>query len=674
MNELPIKHKLHNGEFIIEKILGKGGFGITYKATQIIITQGRLGGKTETKTQVAIKEYFFQNFCQRKDDGFSIVVNESQIEFFNQFKEKLIKEAHILAKFVDKHFNIVDVYDVFEENNTAYIVMQYIESKSLKEIIDEKKLLDEKTIYNFFIPIIETLIVVHKENILHLDIKPSNILIEKNTEKPYLIDFGASKMYDDVTLDAISSVPAARTDGYAPPEQYAKIVKFSPTTDIYALGATIYHALTGTKPPESNSLSTGDENLIPPRERNKNISQNLENIILKAMNITKLKRFQTATEFKTALLNAKKSFEQKIDNDITQIDNVVEIPKKKEVDLEKTEIDNSVNIFEKKEVAKEKKVDNVVEIPKKKEVAKENKIDLEKTQIDSPDEIAWAKTKTTNTKEAYENFVKNFAQSKYINEAKKQIAELTPKPIGIFKKLFNIFQTKLKEVVKEKNNENDWVKKIKCLKTLTGRTNVVTSVSFSLDGKTIASGSYDGTVKLWDVTSGQCLKTFEGHTHWVYSVSFSPDGKTIASGSRDNTVKLWDKTSGQCLKTFEGHTNWVFSVSFSPDGKSIASGSYDGTVKLWDVTSRQCLKTFEGHTSDVRSVSFSPDGKTIASGSDDGTVKLWDKTSGQCLKTLTGHTESVYSVCFSPDGKYIASGSGDNTIKIWNVSDLTKKK
>ncbi len=198
---------------------------------------------------------------------------------------------------------------------------------------------------------------------------------------------------------------------------------------------------------------------------------------------------------------------------------------------------------------------------------------------------------------------------------------------------------------------------------LAGHTDVVNSISFSPDGKTIASGSFDNTVKLWNV-EGKQLFTLTGHTDVVHSVSFSPDGKTIASASRDKTIKLWS-IEGKELLTLTGHTNTVYSVSFSTDGKTIASASRDKTIKLWSVKGKQLL-TLTEHTEGVNCVSFSPDGKTIATGSFDNTVKLWS-VEGKQLQTLIGHTDGIMSVNFSPDGKTIASGSFDNTVKLWSV-------
>jgi Tol biopolymer transport system component len=215
-----------------------------------------------------------------------------------------------------------------------------------------------------------------------------------------------------------------------------------------------------------------------------------------------------------------------------------------------------------------------------------------------------------------------------------------------------------------------WSLEGKELSTLKGHTDLVNSVSFSPDGKTLATASADKTVKLWSL-EGKELSTLKGHTDSVNSVSFSPDGKTIATASADKTVKLWS-VEGRELSTLKGHTERVNSVSFSPDGKTIATASWDKTVKLWSVEGRE-LSTLKGHTDAVNSVSFSPDGKTIATASDDKTVKLWS-VEGKELSTLKGRTDAVYSVSFSPDGKTLASASSDDTVILWNLADLKRDK
>ena len=202
--------------------------------------------------------------------------------------------------------------------------------------------------------------------------------------------------------------------------------------------------------------------------------------------------------------------------------------------------------------------------------------------------------------------------------------------------------------------------------TLTGHSNEVLSVSFSPDGQVLASGSYE-TIKLWDVGSRREIATLKGHSNWVQSVSFSPDGQVLASGSYDKTIKLWDVGSRREIATLKGHSDVVYSVSFSPDGQVLASGSVDNTIKLWDVGSRREIATLKGHSNWVLSVSFSPDGQVLASGSKDGTIKLWDVGSRREIATLKGHSNTVLSVSFSPDGQVLASGSHDDTIKLWDV-------
>ncbi|MGP1521589.1 MAG: caspase family protein, partial [Treponema sp.] len=195
----------------------------------------------------------------------------------------------------------------------------------------------------------------------------------------------------------------------------------------------------------------------------------------------------------------------------------------------------------------------------------------------------------------------------------------------------------------------------------------VSSICYSPDGKYVASGSWNYTVKLWEVKTGECIRTLSGHTSLVSSICYSPDGKYVASGSWDNTVKLWEVTTGVCVKTLSGHTSGVFSVCYSHDGKYLASGSVDYRIKIWEVATGRSIKTLSGHSSAVNSVCYSSDGKYLASGSVDCRIKIWEAKTGECIKTFTGHTDYVDAVCYSPDGKYLVSSSLDRTIKFWNV-------
>ena len=206
--------------------------------------------------------------------------------------------------------------------------------------------------------------------------------------------------------------------------------------------------------------------------------------------------------------------------------------------------------------------------------------------------------------------------------------------------------------------------------TLEGHTWAVPSVVFSpVDANLLASGSLDGTVKLWDVATRRNIATLEAHTRPVFSVAFSPDGTVLAS-TADNAVKLWDVATRRNIATLEGHTWAVVSVVFSPvDANLLATGSRDGTVKLWDVATQRNIATLEGHTDWVNSVSFSSDGVTLASGARDGMFKLWDMATRQNIATFGEGNFGQTSVVFSPvDANLLASGSMDGTVKLWDVA------
>lgn len=255
-------------------------------------------GTVQTEVPICIKEYFFKDYCYRETESFAVKVHsETGKVLFDKFKEKLIKEAKILSEV--HHPHIVNVLEVFEENDTAYIAMEYISGCSLKYMMDREGILPEPKVLRYVRQIGEALQFVHEKNILHLDIKPSNILID-SSGKARLIDFGVSKRYD-IEQQETSTTMLTLSKGFASIEQYDNegTQSFSPCPDIYSLGATMYNLLTGKIPTESILRATRP--LQNPSELNKDISPKTEAAIIKAMQIIPADRFQTVDEMMAAL-------------------------------------------------------------------------------------------------------------------------------------------------------------------------------------------------------------------------------------------------------------------------------------------------------------------------------------------------------------------------------------
>lgn len=281
---LPSGTLLQGGKYRIEKKIGQGGFGITYMAEQVMLNR-----------KVAVKEFFMKELCERDDATRTVTMGSTASRTtVARFREKFLKEARNIAKL--NHPNIVHIIDVFEELGTAYYVMEYAENGSLSDKIEEEGCLTEPEAKKYILEVANALDYVHQQNINHLDVKPANIMLNKD-DKAVLIDFGLSKQYDSTTGNQTSTTPVGISEGYAPIEQYKQggVGDFSPETDVYALGATYFKLLTGITPPSASDVM---EDGIPINELTKrNVSQTSINAITKAMQGRKKDRMKSVKEF-----------------------------------------------------------------------------------------------------------------------------------------------------------------------------------------------------------------------------------------------------------------------------------------------------------------------------------------------------------------------------------------
>lgn len=278
MQHLTSGAQLQNGKYLIDRVLGQGGFGITYLAEHTLLQR-----------KVAIKEFFMKEHCNR-DEGTSMVSvgSTGSVDLVERFKTKFLKEARLIACMDNQH--IVRVFDAFEENGTAYYVMEHLDNGNLNDLLAHIAF-SEETALKFARQIADALDYIHAQNVLHLDVKPANVLLRKNGDA-VLIDFGISKRYDQEGGQT-STTPTGISKGYAPLEQYNQGMQtFSPCTDVYSLGATVYKMITGNTPPEASAVN---EDGMPAKPHG--ITDTTWNAIVKAMCPRRKDRPQSVAEF-----------------------------------------------------------------------------------------------------------------------------------------------------------------------------------------------------------------------------------------------------------------------------------------------------------------------------------------------------------------------------------------
>jgi WD40 repeat protein/tRNA A-37 threonylcarbamoyl transferase component Bud32 len=572
--------------------------------------------------------------------------------------QRFYKEAKAAAQL--DHPGIVPVFDVGEHEGRHYYVMGLVEGPSLARRV-HKKPLPPTEAADVMKRVAEAVAYAHGKGIIHRDLKPGNILLDE-AGQPKVTDFGLAKMVQDESNLTLTG-QVVGTAAYMPPEQAAgRSTVVGPVSDVYSLGATLYCLLTG-RPPFHAATSTEtlrqvlDREPVSPRQLNPAIDRDLETICLKCLQKEPHKRYGSATELAEDL--GHRLAGEPIDaRPISRLERLW-----RWCCRNKLVASLAAGIFVSLVAGTAVSIAFAVQARREANLAK-------------------ARLYVAEVGRAYQEWKEG-----QIQMVQERLQRQPPELRGF---------------------EWDYLQRL-CqldLRTIHGHAGSANSITFSPDGRFVASGGDDHTVGVWDMATGAEVQKLAGHPAGVRVVAISPSGRWLASAHVDKAVVVWDLTTGKSHRelphgvwglafdpkdhlaitcgdgtirvmdpnTAEQIRQWphrqgfVLGMAFSRDGRLLATAGRDWTVKVWDATTAKELRCLSGHTGVVQGVAFSPDGRLLASVSRDTSVRIWDWMDGREIRTIYGHQGFVWGVAFSRDGRRLASAGDDRTVKLWETA------
>jgi serine/threonine protein kinase len=638
-NALPVNSRLE--EYVIQSVLGVGGFGITYLARD-----SRLG------SLVAIKEYFPHAYAQR-DRTNTIRPNTSgdtgDAENYRWGLQEFLKEARALAQF--KHTHIVRVLRFLEANGTAYMAMEYEEGENLSDFLARHGgFLSEPLLLNVFLPVLNGLQAVHDAGLLHLDIKPDNIYLRRNGA-PMLIDFGSARQ----RANANRSQKVALTPGYAALEQYPGNGDLGPAADVYSLGATLYRCITGQEPVDARERANGlkkrhlDPLVAATRFERPLYSRHIRACVDAALQLKAADRPPSAFALQNGLMGKTMS--------------VGTVRPKSNANLFSSG-QGFIGLFSGEEGKRRRIIPRgpverllvfsvfvaVLLLVAVRGMQASGQL-AEGEEYDYLDRFLTAAVVTGKQTQRYlEESVLGIKRPPDYTTPPAALARVTPVPKPVEARPVPVFAT---------------------AKTLVGTISLpapAVSLAYLQDGATLAVALDDGSIQLRNAASAALLRTYVTALGVPGVVAAAPDGRRLAFSAENHSIQIWDVEKNTFLGELSGHVDAIIALSFSPDGKRLASASRDQTALLWDVDSGQVLKILSKSANEPLALVFAPDSGRLAVSDSAGGIRYWESGNQQEIAYIPTRDQPVSALAYSPDGKWFAVGGEQGFLSLWDVS------